>query len=184
MPVLSLNIPVIETERLVLREPREADLPAIAAFNASERAAFIGGGAANVSRDGPRGAEWAGWRIITSSLGHWLLRGFGFWTVEDRATVRPAGRVGFLHHAVWPEPELGWQVFEGFEGKGCAYEAAMAARSAGARLFGLDRVISHIDPANARSIRLAERMGATVEREGEVLGKPCLVYRHPSGAAA
>ena len=28
MPVLSVEIPVIETERLVLREPREDDMPA------------------------------------------------------------------------------------------------------------------------------------------------------------
>ena len=63
-------------------------------------------------------------------------------------------------------------------------QAAMAARAAGARLFGLDRVISHIHPANIRSLRLAERMGAVVEREGELLGKPCLTYRHPAEGTA
>ena len=184
MPTLSVDIPVVETERLILREPRESDVPAVAAFNASERAAFIGGGAATVVKDGPQGAEFFGWRIITSTLGHWMLRGFGFWTVEDRASGQPAGRVGFIHHNIWPEPELGWQVFDGFEGQGFAYEAAMAARAAGPRRFGLNGVISHIHPDNLRSRRLAERMGAVVERESVLLGRPALIYRHPTGAAA
>ena len=184
MPVLSVDIPVLETDRLVLREPRADDMPASSAFMASDRASFVGGGAQAVSRDGARGGEWAAWRGLTSALGHWLLRGFGSWTIEDRAIGKVAGRVGFIHHSVWPEPELGWHIYDGFEGKGIAYEAAMAARAAGLRLFGLDRVISHIDAANTRSRRLAERMGAVVERDGELLGRPCLVYRHPAEAAA
>ncbi|ARJ70773.1 GNAT family N-acetyltransferase [Paracoccus contaminans] len=179
MTTLSVDIPVIETERLILREPREADLPAVAGFYASERSVFVGGGSAVVGRDGPRGADWAAWRGTSSALGHWLLRGYGSWTIELRATGQVAGRAGFLNPTVWSEPELGWQVYEGFEGQGIAYEAALAARAAGPRLFGLNGVISHIDPANARSIRLAERLGATFERNAELLGKPCQIWRHP-----
>lgn len=179
MPTVTANIPVIETERLILREPRESDVPAVAAFNASERSVFIGGGPEVVAKDGPHGAEFFGWRIITSSLGHWALRGYGFWTVEDRASGQPAGRVGFINHVTWPEPELGWQVFDGFEGKGVAYEAALAARNAGSRLFGLNGVISLIAPTNTRSLRLAERLGAVIESETELFGKPALVHRHP-----
>ncbi len=44
-------------------------------------------------------------------------------------------------------------------------------------------MISLIAPENARSRRLAERMGAQIEREGEVTGIPCLIYRHPAEAA-
>ena len=108
-----------------------------------------------------------------------MLRGFGFWTLEERASGRAIGRAGFYFPPQWSEPELGWQVFDGFEGKGLVYEAAMAARAAGPRLFGLNGVISYIVRDNSRSRRLAERMGATVERETELLGKPCLIYRHP-----
>ena len=39
---ISLAIPVLETERLVLREPREADFPAMLAFNDSPRSGFVG----------------------------------------------------------------------------------------------------------------------------------------------
>ena len=174
MTALSVDIPVIETERLILREPREADLPAVAAFLASERSGFVGGNDAD---------PWKAWALFASGLGHWFLRGYGFWTLQDRQTGRPAGRVGFTFPPIWSEPELGWQVYDGFEGQGLAYEAAMAARAAGPRLFGLDGVISHVDPANTRSRRLAERMGAAVERESELLGKPVLIYRHPRAAS-
>lgn len=183
MTRLSVDIPVIETERLILREPREADLPSAAGFYASERSAFVGGGPAVVGRDGPRGADWAAWRGTSSALGHWLLRGYGSWSVELRAKGQVAGRVGFLYPPVWSEPELGWHIYEGFEGLGIAYEAALAARAAGPRLFGLNGVISHIDAANTRSLRLAERLGATFEREDELLGKPCQIWRHPEVAA-
>ncbi|TRW97566.1 GNAT family N-acetyltransferase [Paracoccus sp. M683] len=173
MTVLSVDIPVLTTERLILREPRQADFPAHAEFAASDRAKFVGG-----SPD-----RFEAWRGFTSGIGHWILKGFGFWTVEDRATGAPAGRVGLLDHEGWPEIELGWHIYAGFEGKSYAYEAAMAARDHAYRVMGLPPMISHIDPDNARSRRLAERMGAVIERESVLLGQPVLIYRHPAGAA-
>ena len=71
-----------------------------------------------------------------------------------------------------------------FEGKGYAFEAASAARDAGARLFGLTSLISLIDPENIRSQNLARRLGATIEREIEFMGHPCHIWRHPGKTAA
>lgn len=173
MPTLAVDIPVLVTERLILREPREADFEAAARFAASDRAAFVGG---------PQD-RWQAWRGFSSGIGHWILRGFGFWTVEDKATSVVAGRVGLIDHDGWPEIELGWHLYEGFEGRGYAYEAAMAARSHAYRVMNLPPMISQIAPANVRSRRLAERMGATIERETELHGIPCLIYRHPQEAA-
>lgn len=169
MAELSVNIPVIETERLTLREPREADFEAFAAFSATDRTKFIGG----------KLERFDAWRAFTSGLGSWLLRAYGYWMIEDKATAAPAGRVGFGYGDGWAEPELGWHVFGGYEGKGVAYEAALAAREAGARHFRLNGVISYVDPDNQRSRRLADRLGATVESEGMLLGHPVLIYRHP-----
>ena len=174
MPVLSVEIPVIETERLVLREPRMADLPAFAAFAASDRARFVGG--ANPT-------PYAAWDGLRGMLGHWLLRGFGWWTAEDRATGATAGRLGIGHHIDWPEPELGWHLFDGFEGRGLAHEAALAVRRWW-RGRGHPAPISLIDPGNARSIRLAERLGAVPEREITLRGAPCTIWRHPAEGTA
>ena len=62
MTALTPDIPVIETERLVLREPREDDMPASTAFIASERASFVGGGAEGHVGDGHRDRGRAGQR--------------------------------------------------------------------------------------------------------------------------
>ncbi len=173
MTLISAEIPVIETGRLILREPRMADFEAHAAFLTSGRAQFVGG---------PLDRAQA-WRGFSSGIGHWILLGFGMWTIEEKATRQPAGRVGILNPEGWPEPELGWHVYDGFEGRGIAHEAALAARRAAGTYFGIFAPISCIVPENTRSRRLAERLGATVEREGEVLGQPCLVYRHPREAS-
>lgn len=170
--ILSASVPVIETERLILREPRLEDLEAMIAFFSGLRAGFLGGPA----------DRFQVWGKLTGQIGHWALRGFGMWMVAERSGGPAIGRVGLNAHETWPEPELGWQVFDGYEGKGYAHEAALAARSAAARLYGVTRPISLIVPDNIRSRRLAERMGAAVESEGEVVGKPCLIYRHPEAA--
>ncbi|RCW80001.1 GNAT family N-acetyltransferase [Paracoccus lutimaris] len=170
---LSVQVPVLETQRLILREPRLADFDAYADFAASPRAGFVGG---------PMDRMQA-WSRFAASTGHWILRGFGLWTIEDKATGAVAGRAGLIAHEGWPETELGWQIHDGFEGRGYAHEAAMAARSHACHVMGLPPMISLIAPANTRSRRLAERMGAVIERESELLGQPCLIYRHPAEAA-
>ncbi|MFP4449755.1 MAG: GNAT family N-acetyltransferase [Rhodosalinus sp.] len=167
-------VPVIETERLRLRGFRAEDLDAFAAFFASERSRFVGG---------PRDRR-ESWRGMTAIMGQWALLGYGLWAVEERASGALAGAVGIVNHVGWEEPELGYHLYNGFEGRGLAFEAALAARTHAARHFGLDRLISYIDPANARSLALARRLGAVHERDGELLGKPCQVWRHPAVAEA
>lgn len=165
---ITIDVPVLETERLILREPRVSDWDSLRAFFMSDRASFIGGPL----------EEWQAWGGLLSSIAHWVVRGYGFWTIEDKATGQPAGRAGIINHIDWPEPELGWQVYDGFEGKGIAHEAAIAARDHAGHAVQLGPLISQIHPDNTRSRRLAERMGAVIEGEGQVRGTPCLIYRH------
>lgn len=170
MAELRVTVPVIETERLILREPRLSDLAAITAFGASDRSRFVGGPMDEVGS----------WNALMILMGHWVARGFGWWMVEEKATGAVAGRVGVGHHLDWPEPELGWHLYEGFEGRGIAYEAALAARNFAQNRMGLGPLISLIHPENHGSRRLAERLGAVVEREDFVLrGEPAMIYRHP-----
>lgn len=161
------EIPTLEAGDVSLRAIQESDLEPLAAFYATERSAFVGGPLSRADA----------WRLISGNLGHWALRGYGMWVIDlDR---QPVGVCGFIFREGWDEPELGWQVWGGFEGRGIAYQAASAARAHGARAYGLNGVISYIDPRNARSIRLAERLGAAFERETVLLDKHCHVYRHP-----
>lgn len=168
------HAPLVETEDLILRGYREDDFEAFAAFGASDRARFVGG---------PQD-RWVSWRSFMAGIGHWTLRGYGMWIVEHRETGHVAGRVGLIFNDGWDEPELGWHIYDGFEGKGYAFQACIAARNYAARHFGLDGVISYINAENTRSIALAERLGARFEREGDVLGNPCQIWRHPKEVTA
>lgn len=171
---MSVEVPVIETDRLILRAPRVEDLDPMCAFYAEERSHFVGG-------PQTRGEVW---RTLLRSAGHWQLRGYGVWHITLRDTAAMIGHAGILHHIEWPEPELGYAIFAAYEGKGLAHEACEAARAAAAEHFGLTRLISLIDPANDRSRALALRLGAHFEREETVMGHPCHVYRHPDIAGA
>lgn len=173
MTAMALSIPVVETDRLVLRAPHESDFEAFAAFGASDRAKWVGG-------PYPRPRSWGG---FLAAFGHWALRGHGLWMVEHRDTGKAAGRVGVIFNDGWEEPELSWHIFDGFEGQGVAFEAAQAARSYAAQHQNLDGVISYIDPANTRSIALARRLGAKFERVGTLMDHDVHVYRHPKEAA-
>ena len=114
-------IPQLQTERLTLRGQRASDFDAYAAFWAGPRAESFGGPYSR--RDA--------WDSFAQDAGHWVLRGFGQWMLEDKATGEPAGFVGFIRPDRYEEVELGWTLFDAFEGKGLAYEAAMAARASG-----------------------------------------------------
>lgn len=162
-------IPVIETEQLILRGPRDADLPAYAQYFTTPRADFTGG-----QRD-----EVEAYRLLMVTAGHWHMRGYGLWVIEHRETGATVGWTGILHHMNWPEPELGWTVFDGFEGRGIAHEAALAARDHAARHLGITAPISFIRPDNARSAALATRLGARLEGAGELHDRPIDIWRHP-----
>lgn len=163
--------PALTTDRLTLRATRPEDFEAYNAFYGSERSRFVGG---------PR-ERLENWFTFLALPGHWALRGYGYWMVEETATGRLLGAVGIVMHDGWPAPELGWQLFEG-EGQGYAQEAALAARD-WAAAQGMDELISLIAPDNMRSNALAERIGATRMAEGDSPFGPIAIWLHPKGAA-
>lgn len=164
-------VPVLRTERLALRGPQVRDFDRYAAFYASDRAAFVGG---------PIGVKEA-WRRFAADAGHWALKGFGWWVVE--AEGAQVGHVGLHHPPHQPDLELGWLIYDGAEGKGIAAEAARAARDWGRANLPLGRLVSYIDRDNAASVRLAERLGATLEAEAAPHDPASGVWLHPGPGA-
>lgn len=112
-------------------------------------------------------------------VGQWAILGFGGWAVEEASSGALVGEVAVHQPAGYPETELGWLLFEGFEGRGYAFEAAYAARRWGFSDARLQSLVSYIDRDNARSIRLAERLGAVPDPVAPTPnGDPCHVFRH------
>jgi len=158
----------LATERLVLRMFRESDLDAYAQMCADpEVMRYITG--APMTRD-------EAWRNLALILGHWQLRGYGLWAVEERASGLLAGRVGCWRPEGWPGLEVGWSLLRPFWGLGYATEAGRAALSHAFGDLGQAHVVSLIQPENARSIRVARRLGMRREGEVDLLGHTVWVY--------
>ncbi|SMX39228.1 GNAT family N-acetyltransferase [Maliponia aquimaris] len=169
------NAPRLETDHLILRgpEPRDAE-PLIAFLMDQERAAGFG------AYDNRGDA----WRWYALNIGHWHIHGYGYFTIEMKDSGLPAGLCGIWNPEGWPEPEVGWLVFEGFEGKGIAFEAALRARRWAYEDLGFATLTSNIVPGNTRSAALAQRLGAWRERvyDNLTMGTEEL-WRHPGPEA-
>jgi len=158
----------LATERLVLRMFRESDIDAYAQMCADpEVMRYITG--VPMTRD-------EAWRNMALVLGHWQLRGFGLWAVEERASGLLAGRVGCWRPEGWPGLEVGWSLLRAFWGLGYATEAGRAALNHAFCKLGQTHVVSLIQPENARSIRVARRLGMRREGQVDLLGHTAWVY--------
>lgn len=170
---MTTDIPVIETERLVLRAPMRSDFDLLAEIYASDRARYMGGPFSR--RDA--------WRFWCAAVASWMLCGFGYWTVEQRRTNGLVGFVGLAQPIENPERELGWEIRADYEGQGYAFEAAAAARDHAFEALGWETLVSYVDPGNARSIALAERLGAVRDPAAHAPDPTDIVFRHLHPAA-
>ena len=169
------GIPVIDTPRLRLRGPRVEDYAVMAAFMATDRSRFVGGPLTPT-------LSWRGFCHVT---GHWVHRGYSMFIMADRDTDRALGMCGPWYPEGWPEPEIGWSIWDASaEGKGLAFEGATAARRFAYDVLGWTTAISMIDHGNDRSAALALRLGAVHETDytDDTLGS-CRIFRHPGPGA-
>lgn len=168
--------PVIETERLLLRAPVAGDWPAWRDFALSDRSQFVR--AADID-------EGKAWRAFGHIVGHWVLRGFGQFIITRHGSDAPLGSIGPWYPIDWPEPEIGWTLWDGAaEGTGIAFEAVTAARAHAFRDLGWTRAVSYIANDNIRSQRLAQRLGCRIEPGAPLPGQtPAGVWVHPAPGA-
>jgi RimJ/RimL family protein N-acetyltransferase len=166
---------MISTERLVLRLPRPEDAPGLLdAFADPEAMRYIGDG----STTDLAGSEAA----VARWLERWDAWGIGMFVLERNEDGRVLGRAGFLRWdpEKWeidgPETEIGWGLAREHWGHGYATEAALGLRDWGSAERGLTRLISLIQPGNVPSVRVAEKIGETFEREVVVRDRTTLLY--------
>ena len=161
----------IETERLLLRQFLESDLDEYARMCAEpEVMRYIGDGR-TLARD-------EAWRSMASALGHWVLRGYGLYACEEKVTGRFVGRVGLINPEGWPGMEAGWMIGRDSWNRGYATEAATAVVTMAYGALATTRLISLIRPENAASIRVAEKLGAVVEKTITLMGTEAVVYAY------
>ena len=167
-----LHVPELLTPRLRLRGFRQDDLDAYAAMVADpEVMRFLA--------DGRPLSRFEAWRQMAMFAGHWALRGFGVWAVEERASGAFIGRVGCFEPEGWPGFEIAYTLARPAWGRGYAREAAAASLDHARRVLGRTAIVSVIRPDNAASIRVATSLGAAPAETVEFFGGPAVLYRYP-----
>lgn len=162
--ILSLNTP-----RLRLRQLAQTDLDDYAALCADAEVMRYVGDRVPLSRADA-------WRQLAMLVGHWSLRGYGMWAVEERSSGQFVGRVGLHFPEGWPDREVGWALSRAYWGRGYAFEAAAASLRVAFEALNWPRAVSLIAPPNQRSIRVAERLGERFERNLDVRGNATALY--------
>jgi RimJ/RimL family protein N-acetyltransferase len=162
-------IPTLYTERLLLRGFTVDDFEPFATIVSDPEVVRYLDDGSPISREDC-------WRGMALFIGHWHLRGYGWWAVEDRRTGDFLGRIGLYSPEGWPGIEVGWLLRREAWGCGLATEGATAALEFAFDVVGADHVISLIDARNTRSIRVAEKIGAQYERDLNHKEKAVVVY--------
>ena len=104
------------------------------------------------------------WRLMATIVGHWILRGYGFWVVEHKTTRAFLGRVGLWNPLGWPGLEIGWAISREYWRQGFAKESALAVMNYAFGVMNVPKLISVIAPSNEASKRLAESLGMSLDR--------------------
>jgi len=160
----------LETARLHLRQWHDDDFEAFARYYAdADSARFVGG------QKDPDQA----WRHMALQVGHWQLRRFGYWAIDEKSSRTFVGSAGLWQSPGWPELELGYWLVKEQQGKGYAHEACLRCIEYARVTLRARSLVSYIDPRNDPSIRLARRLGAVYDGTIELVSHgPHCVYRH------
>ncbi len=167
-------VPVIRTERLVLRAHEPGDLDDCAAMWADPRVTR------HIGLDRSRQETWF---TMARYRGFWSLLGYGYWIVRRASDDRFVGEVGFadFQRGLDPDisggPEAGWALaFEAF-GQGYASEAVIAMHD------WLDHeragTLAHcvIAPGNTASARVAQKAGYSFRQSVETHAQTHWLFR-------
>jgi len=151
-------MPVLETQRLVLREFQFEDLDALAAILCDpETMRYY-----PVSFDSAAVADW-----IQRNRTRYANDGHGLWAMILKSTRELIGDCGLVRQSVdaVDEIEIGYHVRRDLWNQGYASEAARACRDHGFANLKVTRLISLIRPENLASRRVAEKNGMTIWKE-------------------
>ena len=169
-----IDVPELSTDRLLLRAFKADDFERYAEMMADPDVA-------RYLMDGRPLSRIEAWRQLAMFAGHWVLRGYGPWAVEERATGAFLGRIGCMNLEGFPMMDIAYTLGPWGWGKGYAREGAAAAIRYARETLGVAQPTSIIRHANTRSIRVATSLGGVESETVDFLGAPAVVYRYPPG---
>lgn len=144
---------ILETDRLRLRRLTLGDAPFILRLLTDPSfLRFIGD-------RGVSSLETAEAYITNGPMAMYESHGFGLYLVELKADGTPIGMCGLLQRPALADPDIGFALLPEFWSKGYAFEAAKATLDHAVGTLGLDRVAAIVNPDNAASIALLQKLG-------------------------
>ena len=175
-----MTAPVLQTERLVLRQYRLEDFPFHAAIWADPRTTRHFAGYAY--------DEEMCWLRFMRNWGQWALFGYGLWALEEKATGLYLGAVGFMQARRAIDvpyrgaPEAAWVIAPDRHGQGLAREALTAAFAWADTHIEAPQTWCMINPPNEISKKVAGRFGFRRGQDSQYKGKPMETYVRARGA--
>jgi len=166
-----MPLPVLTTERLLLRQRHMNDVPAILAMNTDpEVMRFVGDGRMPDQVELEKRTR----ERVSTDFGV----GLGYWSVFARE--RPDDYLGYVVLSPLPESddiEISYGIRRDAWGHGFATEAAGAGLDFAFRLRALSEVVALVYPANLRSQRVIAKLGFEPTGSRHAYGKDMLFYR-------
>jgi RimJ/RimL family protein N-acetyltransferase len=162
-----IEVPMLETERVLMRGFTDADREPFAAMNADPVVMehFVQ----------PMTRE-ASDAFVDRITAHWCDHGWGLWALERKDTGAFIGYTGLwpvrFEAAFEPKVEVGWRLAKEHWGHGFATEAALAATRFAFDVLGWPEVVSFTAVGNVRSQAVMERIGMRREPEWD--------FEHPA----
>lgn len=154
--------PILETDRLLLRELNLGDVPFILSLlNSPGWLKYIGD-------RGVKNEEQAKDYLLNGPLKSYKENGFGLYLVEERISKLPIGLCGLLKRETLENPDLGFAFLSDYMGKGFAFEAANAVLEYTKSELRLPTILAIVLPNNQPSIKLLEKLGLQYQKTLQV----------------
>ena len=162
---------VLETEHLLIRHFEPGDLDALfALYSDAEIRRYIPEGMLTVEETREE--------LEYYLQGHPDHPELGLWATVHKENGRFIGRCGLLPWTIdgRAEVEVAYLIDKGYWGQGLGTEAAQGILDYGFEKLKLPRLICLIEAENLASIRVAQKIGMTFEKEGKDDKGPFLLY--------
>ncbi len=168
-----MTVPTLQTDRLILRAHRREDFDAVHAMWQHP--------AIYTQITGKPSTREQSWARLLRYAGMWNMIGYGFWVLQDKASGRFVGEMGFadFQREISPPfgeaPEMGWVLSPEIHGKGYGSEALARVVAWGDTFFKQERALCMISPENAASLRLAAKNGFSKIMETTYTDEPVIL---------
>jgi RimJ/RimL family protein N-acetyltransferase len=152
------SLKILETERLILRHLSSDDAEFM--LELLNDPAFI----QNIGDRKIRSLEGANTYIQNGPVASYAKHGFGLYLVQLKETGESMGMCGLIRRDQLDDVDIGYAFLPKFWSKGYATESALAVKEYARDVNGLKRIVAIVDPRNAGSIHVLEKLGMKFEK--------------------